>query len=186
MSASTPLGDSAISPPASAMWNCRANFKKPSKKRFTQEFGKPWGSARDRNAALGSPPIAAMSLSPRVRQRWPTASGGCHSRRKCTPSREKSVVTSASCPCGRRNTAQSSPIPLPIHELWPNPVRRRIFAIRTLSGSGKAKPIYKGTAYHCPAAGHPDPTCLPTPAGHLRQCNPAVPVVCMPKRPQDG
>ena len=45
------------------------------------------GNASDRKTARGSPPMAAMSLSPRARQRWPTAFGECHSRRKCTPSR---------------------------------------------------------------------------------------------------
>ena len=56
--------------------------------------------------------MAAISLSPRVKQRRPTSSGRCQSRRKCTFSIVKSVVTSNSCPGGMRSTAQSSPMPV--------------------------------------------------------------------------
>jgi hypothetical protein len=143
MSASTPAGDSAMSPPASVTWNCRASLSKPPMNRSPQDCLNLRGKARDRNAAMGSPPMAAMSLSPRARQRWPTASGRCHSGRKCTPSREKSVVTSASWPRGSRITAQSSPIVVMIRKLGPLPARRRIFAIRAFSGSNKPKPIYR-------------------------------------------
>ena len=52
--------------------------------------------ARQRQGEKNSyraPPMAAMSLNPRVRQRWPADSGVCQSRRKWIPSRLKSVVT---------------------------------------------------------------------------------------------
>ena len=60
---------------------------------------------------IGLAPIAAMSLSPRASVRCPTDSGGCHSRRKCLPSIDKSVVTASSSFGFSRRIAQSSPIP---------------------------------------------------------------------------
>ncbi len=110
MSARTPEGDCATSPPARVTPACLAVLRSPSKNWSTQRCGRSAGSARERNAAKGSPPMAAMSESPRVRQRWPMESAGCHSRRKCTPSSEKSVVTSVSVPGGVESTAQSSPM----------------------------------------------------------------------------
>jgi hypothetical protein len=112
--------------------------------RSTHLCVKSAGSARDRNTAIGSPPMAAISLNPRVKHRCPTDSGGCHSRRKWTPSRLKSVVTSNSCPAGGRSTAQSSPIPV-TSVLLP-PVARcaklRKRAINCRSGRG-TKQLYR-------------------------------------------
>ena len=109
-------GDSEVSPPARGTRCISPRACRPSKKRSTQARPSALasigaGSARERNAASGVAPIAARSLSPRARQRWPTDSGGCKSRRKWRPSSVKSVVTRISDPaCGRR-IAQSSPMP---------------------------------------------------------------------------
>jgi hypothetical protein len=92
------------------------------------------GTASDRKAARGIPPIAAMSLSPRARQRWPTESGGCHARRKWMFSSVKSVVISASCPLGSGNTAQSSPMPSPERRLLPAARRIRSMTIFSVRG----------------------------------------------------
>ena len=146
MSTRTPFGDSAVSPPASVTPNFSARLIRPRANRPTQDCGKSRGKARDRNAATGSPPMAAISLSPRVRQRCPTVSGGCQSRRKWIPSRVKSVVTRDSCPGTRPSTAQSSPIPVMTERFEPRarpPVEdfamRRIWAIKAFSGSGTAQ-----------------------------------------------
>ena len=87
--------------------------------------------------------MAAMSLKPRARQRWPTDSGGCQSRRKWIPSSVKSVVTSESFPASRRSTAQSSPIPvrtarfgLPFRPRIEESAIRRMCVISAFSGSG--------------------------------------------------
>jgi len=56
--------------------------------------------------------MAAISLNPRARHRCPTDSAECHSRRKCTVSKVKSVVTSTSFPEAGRRIAQSSPMPM--------------------------------------------------------------------------
>ena len=40
------------------------------------------GKPRERKAATGRAPMAARSLKPRARARWPMDSGGCQSRRK--------------------------------------------------------------------------------------------------------
>jgi hypothetical protein len=97
---------------------------------------------------MGSPPMAAMSLSPRARQRCPTDSGGCQSRRKCTPSRLKSVVTRKSRSFENRRTEASSPMPTRIEVLGPGwgrgrpPLREtwlRMRAISSRSGKGKAR-----------------------------------------------
>ena len=80
--------------------------------RLSRLAGKSAGSPKDRKQASGSPPMAAMSLRPRVRQRCPTAAGGCQARRKCTFSRQRSVVTRSSKPGLRRRMAQSSPMPI--------------------------------------------------------------------------
>src|SRR5882762_5377824 len=57
------------------------------------------------------------------------------------PSREKSVVTSASCPGGIRRTAQSSPIPIA------TPARltaaRRMLEISAFSWTGTTEPLYR-------------------------------------------
>lgn len=45
-------------------------------------LGEGAGQAEDRKAATGRAPMAARSLSPRARVRWPTDSGECQSRRK--------------------------------------------------------------------------------------------------------
>ena len=74
MSARIPPGDWAISPPARVTWNASASRSRPVRKRSTQLCGRLRGKASDRNAAMGRPPMAAMSLSPRVRQRWPITS----------------------------------------------------------------------------------------------------------------
>ena len=110
-------GDSAVSPPARGTLYLFARERNPSKKRSRQE-GRPerlrtssTGSASDKNAASGLAPIAARSLNPRARQRCPTDSGECHSRRKWTDSKVKSVVTRTSFPAGGPRMAQSSPIP---------------------------------------------------------------------------
>ena len=52
-----------------------------------------------------------MSLSPRAKTLWPTERGSCQPRRKCTPSRKRSVVTRRSFFRVSAMTAQSSPIP---------------------------------------------------------------------------
>jgi hypothetical protein len=108
------------------------------------------GTAKERNAATGLPPMAAMSLSPRVRQRCPTDSGGCQSRRKWMPSRLKSVVTRNSCPGSSRRTAQSSPMPARTARFEPgirpwaeDSAMRRIWAISAFSGSGTAHLLYR-------------------------------------------
>ena len=138
MSANTPVGDCAVSPPANGTRYSAASRSNPRMNRSTQLCAKSPGSAKDRNTASGSPPIAAISLNPRVKHRCPTDSGGCHSRRKWTPSRLKSVVTSSSCPAGGRKTAQSSPIPLimPVRRDLAASARLRTRAINCLSGRG--------------------------------------------------
>ena len=113
MSARMPSGDCAVSPPARGTENRVGQLQQSRNESVHPTLRQLGGSASERNAARGIPPMAAMSLSPRARQRWPTESGGCHSRRKCTSSRLKSVVTSASCPRGIGSTAQSSPMPRP-------------------------------------------------------------------------
>ncbi len=148
ISARTPCADCEVSPPANVTLNSSAKFNNPFRNRSTHLWGKVVGTANERKAAIGSPPIAAMSLNPRARQRRPTTSGGCHSRRKCTPSRLKSVVTSVSCRAGIRRTAQSSPIPATTAAGPPtlfetrkrcDDPRARIREIRICSGKGKAK-----------------------------------------------
>lgn len=119
ISASTPLGDRAVSPPASCTPHVFASLSSPRKKRSAHFCGTSAGNARERKAATGSPPIAAMSLKPRARQRCPIDSGECHARRKCTPSRLKSVVTNTSCAAGTRSTEQSSPMPVRMTVLRP-------------------------------------------------------------------
>jgi hypothetical protein len=145
-----------VSPPARTTPCWPASLTRPLVKAFTQDCDRSRGRARDRKAATGSPPMAAMSLNPLLRQRWPTAFAGCQSRRKWIFSRVKSVVTSESSPAGNRITAQSSPIPAMIAgpdcrlELAvPRPVSLvtrdssmlRKCAICDLSGSGMA-PYY--------------------------------------------
>ena len=132
-----------MSPPASLTWCCSAIRRSPRKKARTQDWGNAPGRARERKAATGSPPIAAISLSPLARQRWPTDSGGCQFLRKWIPSKLKSVVTRQSKSEPIRKTAQSSPIPTRIDALArpvsrflpPGDTRRRSCAIRSLSGS---------------------------------------------------
>jgi len=82
MSAHTPAGDSAVSPPARTALNCSAVCNTPFMKASTHRCGNFRGNASDRKTVTGSPPMAAISLRPRTRQRLPTTSGGCHSRRK--------------------------------------------------------------------------------------------------------
>ncbi len=108
-------GDCAVSPPASGTSKRRASARNPSRNLSSQAPGKRDGIASDKNTAMGSAPIAARSLNPRARQRYPTDSGGCQARRKCAFSRVKSVVTQISNPDRGRNTAQSSPIPSETH-----------------------------------------------------------------------
>lgn len=141
ISASTPVGDCEVSPPARTMLECFASLSRPLRKPSIHFCGRFCGTAKDKKAAIGTPPIAAMSLSPRVRQRCPTDSGGCHSRRKCTPSRLKSVVTNVSYSGGMRSTAESSPIPATTRELcrFNSPVCWRMREISCLSGKGKAR-----------------------------------------------
>ena len=86
----------------------------------------PEGSASDRNAATGRAPMAARSLSPRARARWPTDSAGCQSRRKWRPAMERSVVTASSSPGAGRRRAQSSPMPSCNSGVWEWAARRRI------------------------------------------------------------
>lgn len=137
-------GNCVVSPPARGTLCFFASFRRPSKKPSTHFCGVLAGRARQRNTAMGSPPIAAMSLNPRVRQRCPMNCGECHSRRKCTPSRLKSVVTRASWSAGMRSTAQSSPIPATTPALADPafgegfPARRRIREISSLSTKGTA------------------------------------------------
>ena len=138
MSARIPSGDSAVSPPARVTLYLSPRRIKLRAKRPTQLCGNPRGSASERNAATGSPPMAAMSLSPRARHRCPTDSAECQSRRKWIPSRVKSVVTSVSFSFCRprprsRSTAQSSPIPNTTSVLVAAVARRRIWAIRAFS-----------------------------------------------------
>ncbi len=152
MSARIPAGDSAVSPPAKVTPNSPASFKKPSRKRSIQFCDVRAGVARDKKAATGAPPIAATSLRPRARQRCPIDSGECHSRRKCTPSKLKSVVTRISWPAWIRRMPQSSPIPvtklgLPTFgNFGPLAVREcrtaaAMRAISNLSGRGNARII---------------------------------------------
>src|SRR6185312_5706268 len=136
MSARTPPGDCAVSPPASLTLCLPARASKPSKKRSVQLCGVSRGSARDKNAALGTPPIAAMSLRPRARQRCPMHSGDCHSRRKWTFSRLKSVVTRASCRYGILTIAQSSPMPNATPDPLAFDVRRRRCSMNSRSDRG--------------------------------------------------
>ena len=82
ISARTPFGDSAVSPPARVTPYFSARLIKLRAKRPTQLCGRLRGIASERNAATGSPAIAAMSLSPRARHRCPTDSAECQSRRK--------------------------------------------------------------------------------------------------------
>ena len=109
-------GDWEVSPPArGTLWRS-ARARKPLKKEEIQVLPDLFasmsaGRARERKAARGVAPMAARSLRPRARQRWPTDSGGWRSRRKCRFSRVKSVVTSTSESSGGRRMAQSSPIP---------------------------------------------------------------------------
>ena len=107
-----------------------ALIEKPTQEAVNPGLRRSAGSPRERKQASGSPPMAAMSLSPRARQRWPTAAAGCHARRKCTSSTQRSVVTSNSYPGERRRMAQSSPMPwiTPFAEAdWAS---RRICAIK--------------------------------------------------------
>ena len=148
ISANTPAGDSAVSPPARGTLKRFARNRNPFKNPSTQLCGSFAGNAKDRKAAMGSPPMAAMSLSPRARQRCPTDSGGCQSRRKCTSSRLKSVVQRRSRSFGTRRTEASSPMPTRIEALgsvWGRgrpPLREtclRKRAISSRSGKGKAR-----------------------------------------------
>ena len=135
MSANTcSLGDSEVSPPASGTLCCAARPSSPSRKPSSQSVSRATlrGKASERNAAIGRAPIAARSLSPRASARCPMDSGECQSRRKCRPSREKSVVTSRSCPGRGRRMAQSSPMPN-CREVAGPPARRRIRSIKASS-----------------------------------------------------
>jgi len=136
-----PVGDSAVSPPASVTLNCVANARSPCVRRRTQACENPRGTAKERKAAIGVPPIAAISLNPRVRQRCPTTSGECHSWRKWIPSSVKSVVTRISCPAGTRNTAQSSPMPVVTPERRVAACRMR--EISVFSVTGTTGPLYR-------------------------------------------
>ena len=143
MSARIRSGDCVVSPPARGTRNLPASFSRPSRNPPTHRCGVRAGRARDKKIATGSPPIAAMSLSPRVRHRCPMNCGECHSRRKCTPSRLKSVVIRASCAAGMRSTAQSSPITATMDPalrtlpgLRGSPASRRIVEISCLSTKG--------------------------------------------------
>ena len=91
------------------------------------------GKAKERKAATGRAPMAARSLSPRAKARWPTASGGCQSRRKCLPATDKSVVTASVSPCFTRKSAQSSPIPSTSPAFVDRAARRRMRSIRASS-----------------------------------------------------
>ncbi len=137
-------GDCARSPPASGTLNRRASFNRPLRNWSAQRWGNPEGRASERKAAIGSPPMAAISLSPRARQRCPTTAAGCQSRRKCTFSRVKSVVTSKSCPAGGRSTAQSSPMPASKSRFFrpaPGPGGRCALIRSLRSGIGKDNPV---------------------------------------------
>ena len=84
-----------VSPPASGTGVLRASEAMPRRNpcNHRREPGSArvvGGSARERKAASGCAPIAARSLSPRARQRWPADTGECRSRRKCRPSRKRS------------------------------------------------------------------------------------------------
>jgi hypothetical protein len=152
-------GDSAVSPPASGTRYLRASARKPSMNLSSHAAGSRAGTASERKTASGSAPIAAKSLRPRARQRWPADSGGCHSRRKCLPSSVKSVVTQISCPREGRRTAQSSPTPRGTAR-DPDPTRaarRRIVSISSSSpeimrnGAGRPRRIYLRSAYLRPS-----------------------------------
>ncbi len=108
---SAPDGDFAVSPPARGTRWRSASAIKPSRNPCSQDPVSSDGRASERKAASGRAPMAARSLRPRARQRWPTLCGGCQSRRKWTFSSERSVVTTSSSPRRGRNTAQSSPMP---------------------------------------------------------------------------
>src|SRR3954453_13630450 len=74
-------------------------------------------------------PMAARSDRLRAKALWPTSAARCVSRRKCVPSRTKSVVKTRSCFGLGRRIAQSSPIPR-IRPLLDS-VRRASFRIRS-------------------------------------------------------
>ena len=86
--------------------------------------------------------MAAMSLSPRARQRCPTESAGCHARLKWIFSRLKSVVTRASWPGEFHNRAvipnADSAIQKDCHFCS---AALRMRAIRAFSWRGKAQSI---------------------------------------------
>jgi hypothetical protein len=105
------LAARAVSPPASGTSCTRANRSNPSTNRLAHSPANSAGSANERKAAAGLAPIAAISLNPRARQRCPATSGWCQSRRKCTFSRNRSVVITNSSPARGLRIAQSSPIP---------------------------------------------------------------------------
>jgi hypothetical protein len=173
MSARIRSGDSVVSPPARRTWNLLASFSRPSKKPSTHFCGVRAGSASERKTATGSPPIAAISLNPRVRQRCPINCGECHSRRKCTPSRLKSVVIRASWPAGMRSTAQSSPIPATTAPAMVRagrlPARCRIFAMSSLSTSGTGTIIF-GQLLPAPTSQFPDDAGQSQTADDRRHC----------------
>ena len=154
MSATT-IADSARSPPASGVRCWSASARNPSKKRSTQAWRRPRatvssrGKPKERKAASGRAPMEAMSLSPRARVRWPTDSGGCHSRRKCLPAIDKSVVTASSSPRFSRKIAQSSPIPRRSPPLAERVARRRI---RSSRASSPWPPLLGSTRFACRAS----------------------------------
>src|SRR5580704_16722983 len=169
MSACIPPADCAVSPPASGTFNSFAKFSNPFRKRSTHRCGTSRETARDKNAARGSPPMAAISLSPRVRQRRPTNSGGCQSRRKWTFSMLKSVVTSSSCLGGTRSTAQSSPMPATTDA--PPLAEWRICLISFFSLNGMSVGIFDQHLdnYTLAARGHSTPlTGVIWPSGHCQ------------------
>jgi len=123
-----------VSPPDRVTVNRLASRRSPARKSFTHLCGSFGGSANERKQAKGSPPIEAMSLNPRARQRCPTLAAGCHSRRKWIFSMHKSVVTSRCEPAGTFNMAQSSPIPRTTPGLTVLADFRRITSIICFSG----------------------------------------------------
>lgn len=131
--------DFAMSPPASGTRYWSAKAKNPSRKPSIHFPVSSAGNASDKNATSGRAPMAARSLRPRARHRWPTLCGGCQSRWKCTFSSERSVVTTISRPLRGRSTAQSSPIPSVRIPLQRRPRRwRALFRMDAISSRSPA------------------------------------------------
>ena len=131
-------GDSERSPPASGSLYASANESRPPRNSSTHAGRRPdcvvssRGNPNERKAAMGRAPMAARSLRPLAKARWPTDAGECQSRRKWRPAMERSVVTANSSGRGR-SRAQSSPMPSRTIPSPLRPARVRIWRIKSSS-----------------------------------------------------